>query len=577
MSYLRLVLVIAFVFTVGAPAATANLLLIDGSGSMDGFFRTGSLEKVARLFVGSDLKNADVWFFGNGDPVHAGEEFKRPQGLDPSFTRIGDAFAWAMEHKSHGDIWVITDNIYDDGNATTSSRQQSEFYDLIRDSDRVLRLSIFPVSLRFDGRVFGPPNEYGEEQVYGTLNGYQGVLIYHFTIIPPGVGDEEIPMDREMASDRKFVKALESLRQNRIIKRYAAIPFKPPLQGEDIEPVWVAPNAKVSEYGVETVLTPIGTNRLSTDGLVKLDKDRTITGGIALQFQSRFQNVDIERAHIEMLHTGFTTSDFDCGEFTVRIQPDSLVQLRSQSKADQIYYIMFHIENIDFRRTLQTYMGAWLKPHWSIDGNIGFKIDMQASQMSLTKDLADQFDIPNAYSFRLDNDGRIYRLGDLLQRVNPARLQLQSEEYTPVHIDVKYPASVLAEVYAILIVLVAIAALLVFLLIRFLKRVPLLEVEGPAGTYRSGRVYFSQSLPLKTETSRVGTASASLFGLGKVKITPAVNAKRVGERHGSSDSVTISYDRGLEKARFRVRLVDPGTDDASATSSLSSEPNRRLM
>jgi len=125
-------------------------VLIDGSGSMSGFFKTGAIDKVIsqiddfwdgpidiEIFKSMDGKTIDFSSFSSFD--------KRSFG---NYTLLGKA----IERKKDANIvFFITDNI-------SSGEEDTAFFDYLNSTD-VSGVWIIPVFKDFDGQIYLPPED----------------------------------------------------------------------------------------------------------------------------------------------------------------------------------------------------------------------------------------------------------------------------------------------------------------------------------------------------------------------------------------------------------------------------------
>lgn len=156
-----------------AAQAQRHVLLADCSGSMKGFFNTGSVEQLARLvrqacpeppLEQGFLDDNTVALPGWAPPLRYG-----------SFTHISQAFHREVERASDWRfLWLLTDNIQTGGAA---GPDMTEFYRQLHHGERVASVCFYPLIVPFDGNLF--------QAVVVPHKGPRGLLLYQIELDAP--------------------------------------------------------------------------------------------------------------------------------------------------------------------------------------------------------------------------------------------------------------------------------------------------------------------------------------------------------------------------------------------------------
>jgi hypothetical protein len=153
-------------------------VLVDGSGSMTGFFTTGALPRLLQQLenVGADRVHAFTYHATPGGVVSGGLTTAMPAtGTAGNVTLLGRALTDYLPRARDGEIVVmITDNVQDVGAAATEARDVRAFYDALTANPRLSYVHVVPLRLAFDGTLYGPRGAIGP---YDDLRGVAAYLI----------------------------------------------------------------------------------------------------------------------------------------------------------------------------------------------------------------------------------------------------------------------------------------------------------------------------------------------------------------------------------------------------------------
>ena len=559
-------LIIMFIIMILTSSnSSAQILLVDHSGSMNGFKNTGMQDSLV-YYIAQEVK--DIYFFTSGELVPANSQLEPSRKLDLTRTDIWDAFNQAIskidDADGSGDIWMITDNIYDDGSTESSRSQQDSFYNALRDNPRIARVVVFPMALKFSGNVYGPPDGAGRATIYGELNGYNGIIVYHISIVSnSGNKLSERQTTSAYNLDATLVKHVYTFWATRAKAfKTTGICLKP-LNQEGVSVNWAKDKgAIISVLGDGTYPLILHKDQNGQEVLVSrykfsINKDKSIIAGFGLHFTSQFQSIDIIDAEVTVAKSGFHSSDFNCDAMRVEIIPDRLQKLGSGETTSTMYAAKLKIEGIRFRRSISSYMNAWFKPFWQINGKLRFDVNLFADAISLKQDLSEKYSIPEG-EFQKDNNGKIYRLGDLMLRIQPNSQLVHNDKWIPVQMRVAYPGNLIFEVYVLLFLLITLLIFLCWLTWRSIESSPVLIVDGPGKPMKSRQIIWGASVSLDTGRQFIGRVSCLPFGfMQTIKLDPRKGARFGGAPPQFKRNVvtrfSVLYENGRKSAEFTIR------------------------
>lgn len=160
-----------------AAQAQRHVLLVDCSGSMQGFFATGVVDQVGRL-VRQTCPTApgEYGFLDNSTiPLPASappSRFGRITHISQAFQReLDGAQDWRF-------LWLLTDNIQTGG---TVGPDMTAFFRQLHLGKRVASVCFYPLIVPFDGKLF--------QAVVAPHKGPRGLLLYQIELDPPASPD----------------------------------------------------------------------------------------------------------------------------------------------------------------------------------------------------------------------------------------------------------------------------------------------------------------------------------------------------------------------------------------------------
>jgi hypothetical protein len=168
----RLLLVVALALLCSASSTRATeVLLVDASGSMKGFFQTRSLAALHDQILATCKTASQSFYFLNDGEL---KPYQEPGEASGVVTRLHKAFQGARrQFPEAGIIWMITDNIQDPEGPQEELGDINRFYQELR-LPSVKRLYLFPAKLPFQGLIYGRD---GHTRL-GEYSGLRGLIVY---------------------------------------------------------------------------------------------------------------------------------------------------------------------------------------------------------------------------------------------------------------------------------------------------------------------------------------------------------------------------------------------------------------
>jgi hypothetical protein len=164
---------LSFASLSGYTAEMKNAIVVDSSGSMAGFYNTGSIRMLV-VNLQKILGGADIYLFSDKGPEMVG----RADSLNSinRDTRIDLAIqGFLKEPASRPDaLWMITDNVQDRTETPFVDASTRDFYSILRQDD-FQKILIMPCYLDFNGKVYA--NREGS-QYSASYTGRKGLIIY---------------------------------------------------------------------------------------------------------------------------------------------------------------------------------------------------------------------------------------------------------------------------------------------------------------------------------------------------------------------------------------------------------------
>ena len=175
-------------------------VLVDGSGSMTGFFTTGALPRLLTQLEGVGARRTQAFTF------RALEDGRVSGGLTSVLPTSGNAgnvtLLWRglstyLREAPDGEmIAMVTDNVQDAGTVASEARDIRAFYDALASSDRIGYVYVVPLRLPFDGPLYGPAGS------IGRYSDERGLVVYLIATTPVDTAAPPPQMRQAIAEHR---------------------------------------------------------------------------------------------------------------------------------------------------------------------------------------------------------------------------------------------------------------------------------------------------------------------------------------------------------------------------------------
>lgn len=450
-------------------------ILIDRSGSMEGFFATRRMEELERLIRELYGSSGDSYYFIDRDLVLHGQETRFGNN-----TYLRDAFDNALTQQPAPKIlWLLTDNQPSVGNQTDSDRDIEEFYDRLR-SDSVKRVYFFPLKLDFNGKLF---REDGHTVLTQNYVGKRGVLIY------------ALLMDDTARDEFERVTSEFQSRYQRSGGQLPRILIKP-----------------LEQNTITAKLIPGDKFRFDEQNhLVGGDfsEGRPLSGKFDIELTSKLDQMKIVHADVEVtVLEKFGTADFTESTVTPEFSPQVIQDFSPQNK--RRIEVRLSAPGVHIKSNPVSWWNCITHNRGDIRGTIRIVLKVRGENLDLVSDLANEFgttrDIYHDSNERVQS--RIYKLDALVRKMMPEReVSIQprignDDGNIPVRLLVRYPK------WPAVVLVAGIISLLLFALLlwRLLAGQQLYRLTWDHGQFRACPDFrlwplISRQVPLDDQTA----------------------------------------------------------------------------
>lgn len=402
--------------------APRHAVLIDGSGSMRGFFEQRKIQELHALLRTICEDSAESYYFVNDRLVPWDE---KPLEIYGNETFLDKALSNALAQRpAPAIIWLITDNQPSSGGQTKSDADIKDFYKQLQD-DKVKRLFLFPLRLPFSGALF---KQDGFTKLTDKYVGQRGLLVYALLL-------------DERAHD-EFEKKTEEF-QNRFVQVQAG--GSPRLRIKPLEEDTVT--AEVNE--VVKTKQP-GEFRFDHGSLVAGDFDPgvPIEATFKINLKSKLGQITINHAKVDAQVIGkFQTGDFAESTITPTCNPSMIENFQPTSV--QPIDVKIKVPGVHIRNNLLSWWNCILKNRGDITGRIQVTISVPGQKFDVTSTVADEFSTNNDI-YNVADEGtqsRIYKLNTLVKQMMSSeravdirpRIGDSKDGVIPVRLTVRYP------------------------------------------------------------------------------------------------------------------------------------------
>jgi len=443
-------------------AAQANSprhrILIDRSGSMEGFFTTSQIQNVQSLLQNLSGAQSDAYYFIDTDLVPVSQ-------APPNFgadTYLRNALDRALaQPPAPAILWLITDNQPSVGNQTDSDKDIAQFYDRLR-SDAIKRLYFFPLKLDFKGKLY---REDGHALLTPNYEGKRGLLVYAL-LLDAQAQDEFERVTKEFQS--RFQPAGASELQRILIK---------PLQQDTI-------TAELTDGNKFHIANDTVTGDFA--------EGARINGDFNIKLTSKLGQMRISRGDVQAAALNFQTGDFTESKLTPTLDPNFIDDFRPANEPQKEHNIKvkFDADGVHIRRNLVSWWNCITHNRGDITGHIKMTINVPGQNFDVVTSLTNEFstsrDIYNDAS--ANTQSRIYKLDELVKRMLPEqqvniqpRIGNSTDGLIPVRLTVQYPKW---PAFALVVLIIALLLLALFAF-RLFGRGQTYRLTWDNGNYRA--------------------------------------------------------------------------------------------
>lgn len=448
------------VLATSAPAQTdapRHRILIDRSGSMEGFFNTGAINEVGSLLRDLSGPAGEAHYFIDTDLVPVGQE---PANFGGN-TYLRQALEHALaQQPAPAILWLLTDNQPSIGNQTASDQDIAQFYDRLR-SDAVKRLYFFPLKLDFKGKLY---RDDGHSLLAPNYEGKRGLLVY------------ALLLDEGARAEFDRVTTEFQLRH------------RPPGTRE-VRRIMIKP---LEQDTITARLLPGDRFRVEDENRLvagDFDEGAPLKGDFKVELTSELGQMKISRADIDVrVPENFRADDFTESEIKPDFTPRDIHDFEPQSK--RVVVVSINAPGVHIRNNPLSWWNCITHNRGDVTGRVQIGIKVPGQNFAVVSTLANEFstnrDIYNDASGRVQE--RIYDLDGLVRRMMPERgvdisprVGNGEEGMIPVRLTVRYPKWPIWVLAGLILTLL----LLAFLASRLFGRRQLYRLTWDGGRYRA--------------------------------------------------------------------------------------------
>jgi len=444
--HLLYLLLITTVLMASPCNAVTYDVMLDVSGSMRGFKKEAATWK--QLLNNLEASARHKYQFGDRHNFMRIEGSLTQVRLRDNKTYLGQALkSWVNVSEPDDVVIVLTDNVADTmGN---SAQSQDSFYDLFSQAESPFsHVAIYPMTLPFNGKVYPLGN--------GRSKRYKGPRALSTYAVARNVSDEQ------------FDQLCRHIETQLAGFNYKYIQIKP----FDSSTV----SGLVGDIKIETDPTQYSKVSFETDGQGKkrlmvrqlqVGEEIDFAFGLKIQSSNSFELHNIElQAQIQLFTDENMQNSFNMTDnFSAQVNPRYATISPNDIKDISVIFKneAFDYGDLSFFEKL----AFTVKNSMTIQGNLDITFKASREQMHLSQGIvsdwsyegnANNLDEPSA-----DVQQKVYKLGQLVQRMLPQGNEIQKLHSVPITLELRYPLWPL--LMAILAVL-TIIAFLIWLIVR---------------------------------------------------------------------------------------------------------------
>jgi hypothetical protein len=417
--------VLVFLFIGWFLPASQSLILIDKSGSMKGFFKSGSLENVYNgvnlALNASAFPGTRLFGFASGG-LKEENEFDRIEA--GGYTVIYQALRQALD-KQPDLIIIITDNI-----PFTSAGDQehdiSKFYSLLK-KEIVEWVFIIPLQMDFDGKIF-PADK---KKAPFAWKGQRASILYAILL-----QKDNITLQEQQKREEDFLKtvtALEGALQSLRIR------CKP------LEKGVVFSVRKVKKIGKHINIT--------TEGIKVNFKTFNASPrfGLKLRIASKYSNIAVRQAKLEGVVLGNLKTSGFFKEIAKKDVGISIVPNRADlepGQVDERFSIEINLRKLDYDNNIFSLLKMPFSGDGEIDGSLRVKVRIPRGNLQLLPSIIQRYGSQN-----IDDPKGIFKLNELVPRLAQGE-EIEINKIIKFNLKMPYPGWAIFVFFGLLVLVI---------------------------------------------------------------------------------------------------------------------------
>ena len=411
---LLIVLLLIILFTSQAAKAAEHALLIDNSGSVNGFYNTNAMRDLAAQLISTIENPRKILLFSEivtelTEGIYS-HQFQSNSDPNTNDTLIDNAFETAVNLGNIDIVWLVTDNIQDDSKTTGVRGNTEAFYRRLQ-SPQVINIYIFPPFLEFNGQLVDAPGN-------PHYQGRKGLLVYAILL--------------NSTAEAEFKQKVEDFEQ-RVARFDSKCLFCKPLDQNTVSLTVPAPD-EVSEWhskhqeSYEPPNIKEGEHGFHAEGF---NTGKPVRGVFYVKFQSKFDDLKID-SKLEPGFTRFETVGFQETSVAPSIIPEELT-LNPQEESATIYKITVQLPKVNIKKDLRSLLHIAFHRTGSLKGNVRADAVVHGADFKFRDEVLEKY-----HTDDISHPKKIYKMGALVEMMSTNVIRIPVVN-APLELAVEYP------------------------------------------------------------------------------------------------------------------------------------------